>query len=70
VTRPFAGLQAFHNGRPVELLHFVRDYAEGHDIGQVWLVKPIFVENHKVREELFRIEDTLTPIHTAPRRAA
>lgn len=58
---PSTGLMAFHNGRPVELLHIIGTDAQ--DGSVVWAVRPLFIEAPD-REEVFRPGDRLTPLHS------
>ena len=60
MTRPSAGLQTFHHGRPVELLYLVAADREG----ETWRVRPIFVADVTERDELFRAGDALKPLHS------
>lgn len=65
MIRPRAGLQAFHNGKPVELLHLV----DATRAGQTWRVRPLFTDTADApeRDELFRAHDVLSPIHSKSR---
>lgn len=60
MTGPSPGLLAFHDGRPVEFLHIVRETPAGAE----WLVRPLFVEDPVNRTQLVRAGDRIAPLHT------
>jgi len=60
MTRPAAGLQTIFHGRPIELLYLKGVNREG----QIWRVRPLFVEGEPDRDELIGTHAALRPIHT------
>jgi hypothetical protein len=58
--KPAPGLMAFHDGKPVEILHYI---SESPTAGAVWRVRPLFVPGPD-RDEVFGEHDRLTPLHS------
>jgi hypothetical protein len=64
MLKPYAGLQAFHEGKPYEFLHLIGRALRIEN----WRVRPIFV-NEPDRDLLIADGDRLSPIHSNPRKS-
>lgn len=61
MLKPHAGLQAFHNGEPVEFLYRV---SSRDPTAEQWRVRPLFVEACD-RDAVYRPGDRLTRVHSS-----
>jgi hypothetical protein len=62
VIRAVAGLQAFHDGRPIEFLYLIRRGV----MGETWRVRPLFVIADD-RDEFVATGARLSLLHTGRR---